>query len=144
MPYDLPAWVEAKIIPEPMSGCWLWLAALGTDGYGYVRLGRHRGIASNYPAHRFVYEFYKGPVASVLELDHLCRLRSCVNPDHLDPVSHQTNCIRGMGAAGRNARKTRCRNGHTLEDAYQVNGSRKCRVCQLANMARYYRRKHAT
>lgn len=96
------------------------------------------------PAHRLVYEFYNGPVPADLVMDHLCRVRCCVNPEHQQPVTEQINILRGTGASARNAKKLTCDNGHLLDDAYVVVGhGRKCRVCQLGNMAAYYQRKKA-
>src|SRR6202030_118623 len=69
-------------IPEPNSGCWLWLGACNEFGYG--KFGKVK-------AHRFSYEREKGPIPDGLEIDHLCRNKSCVNPDHLEAVTHGEN-----------------------------------------------------
>lgn len=143
MPYDLPNWLASKIMPEPNSGCWLWLASVDAANYGMVRVGRHPNFRDHAPAHRFIYEFYNGPVSENLVIDHLCRNTFCVNPNHLEPVTEQENILRGTGSSAKNARKQFCDNGHSLHDAYFVSGGRKCRICQLANMKRYYTRKHA-
>lgn len=109
--------------------CWLWNGVVAAEGYG--KLG-------NDWAHRAVYEATVGQIADGLVIDHLCRVRRCVNPDHLEPVSYLTNNRRGLGTAG----QTHCRNGHeyTPENTYIVRAPdyvrRKCRTCQLANMAR--------
>lgn len=72
------------------SPCWVWTASTSRTGYGMVRdAGRMR------PAHRAVYEASRGPVPSTLEMDHLCRVRNCVNPDHLEPVTGAENQRRG-------------------------------------------------
>jgi adenine-specific DNA methylase len=98
--------IEAKSIPEPNSGCWLWVAKVSRDGYG--RLGvRVAGRAHTVPklAHRLSYEAFVGPIPEGLELDHLCRVRCCVNPRHLEPVSRAENVRRGIadGKEGRAA-----------------------------------------
>lgn len=72
------------------SACWLWQLNKTRDGYGLVRVGRQMQVA-----HRYHYEQKYGPVPDGFELDHLCRVRACVNPDHLEPVSHAQNCQRG-------------------------------------------------
>ena len=95
------------------TGCWLWTGPTGTNGYGtwWVK----GDIDNGRPAHRVIYETLTGaPVPKGLELDHLCRDRSCVNPAHVEPVTHKQNCLRGKGLMARNARKTHCPRGHLL------------------------------
>jgi hypothetical protein len=74
------------------AGCWLWQGKLKNNGYASVS---YRGKV--YYAHRFMYEKYKGKIPDGLDIDHLCRVRHCVNPDHLDAVSRQENLNRGLG-----------------------------------------------
>lgn len=127
---------EAKVHREP-SGCWRWLATT-SSGYGIFSLkidGRWRAIK----AHRVSYTVARGEIPAGLELDHLCRNRWCVNPEHLEAVTTQINTIRGNGATGRNARKTHCPSGHEYTDdnifwrktKYGTTG-RECRQCVLA------------
>ena len=119
---------EEKYMPEPNSGCWLWLAS--TNGHGYGQLAaspsRPRG------AHRIAYELFRGPIPPNMTLDHLCRVRSCVNPAHLEAVPLRVNLIRGNGWSGRKARQTHCLRGHLLA-APNLNttkdGGRQCRTC---------------
>jgi len=80
--------LEHLYMPEPNSGCWLWLGSISKKGYGKGPNGRH--------AHRTIFEHYKGPIPNKLELDHKCRVRSCVNPDHLEPVTTKVNVHRGL------------------------------------------------
>lgn len=89
------------------SGCWEWTGAVDLNGYGVVYgNGRMR------KAHRVLYEKANGTVPHGLELDHLCRNRKCVNPDHLEPVTHRENILRGVGTAASRARQTHCKHGH--------------------------------
>jgi hypothetical protein len=79
------------------SGCWLWLGDMNNQGYGQiaeVEGGQRRMML----AHRWVYEQVVDPIPEELVLDHLCRTRLCVNPKHLEPVSHAENCRRGSRA----------------------------------------------
>lgn len=132
----------AKVSPEPMSGCWLWSGALADGGYGAFR--GHEG--KSVKAHRWFYEQNKGPVPDGLELDHRCRVRSCVNPEHLEPVTRRVNTLRGISPAAINATKTHCVRGHPLfgPNLYlRRNGQRGCRSCLTAQLIRFCARPHA-
>src|SRR2546421_6548023 len=91
-------------IPEPNSGCHLWIGHENAPG-GYGRLS-YRGRL--YLAHRLSYESAIGPVPAGLQLDHLCRVRCCVNPAHLEPVTGRENVLRGISPAARAAKATHC------------------------------------
>lgn len=145
----LPSRILDKISPEPMTGCWIWKASLSRDGYGYIGFG---GRVQK--AHRVVYEFYKGEIPEGLEIDHLCRVRCCVNPDHLEPVTHRENMRRSPVfpqntrkalAASHSARRsmTHCKRGHGLvENNIRINsnGSRVCIECERIKGRAWYSR----
>ena len=123
---ELSEQLQNKISPEPNSGCWLWTGALERCGYGQVHIKR-----KNKMAHRIIYEFYKGPIPEGYELDHLCRVRSCVNPDHLEIVRHITNVQRGNSGINHSS-KTHCKHGHEFSEAnihYNFNRGTRERVC---------------
>jgi len=115
------------------SGCWEWQAGHYPTGYGLFSMKHPGGGWEMRYAHRVAYELFKGPIPAGLELDHLCRNRGCVNPDHLEAVTHATNIRRGAGPLADNARKTHCIRGHLLEgDNVRVRpgtGWRSCRAC---------------
>lgn len=123
-----------KIRIDESSGCWVWIAGMKGDGYG--AFGKTR-------AHVAAYTLIKGIVPSGLELDHTCRNRACVNPDHLEPVTHQVNVLRGEGVAAKRARQAHCVNGHefTEENTYRFGRYRFCRICRREKSLRWARKK---
>lgn len=134
----LPKRIFDKIHFEPITGCWLWGGALSHGGYAKTyQDGRYVG------AYRLTYECLKGHIQADYELDHLCRVHACVNPDHLEPVTHRENVYRGVSKGAR-ANETHCLRGHVLDEIntyveHKANGSkqRHCLVCQkLRKMSR--------
>lgn len=127
----------SKVSPEPNTGCWLWTGSVTGNGYGKIQ-GNRRGELKS--AHRWLYETVKGEVASALDLDHLCRVRSCVNPEHLEPVTRSENLRRGLTGKVNNpsAAKTQCPQGHPYDEANTIRrkGRRHCRACETARSFR--------
>ena len=122
----------AKISKDEISGCWLWTASIDVGGYGVFGLG-----LKTFKAHRVAFEHYVGPVSKDLELDHLCKVRNCVNPSHLEPVTKIVNMRRSdvwRKAAEFNTSKTHCKRGHPYsgDNLYldKTNGKRQCRQCR--------------
>lgn len=117
------------------SGCWIYTGALMPTGYGHS--------SRNGYAHREAYEAVNGQIAPGLTIDHLCRVRKCVNPAHLEAVTQRENTLRSpIAVAAINARKTHCKRGHefTPENTYTPrSGARICRACRKD----YQRRKVA-
>lgn len=114
------------------NGCWIWLGAIHKNGYGSTTNGSRS--AKEY-VHRLSYKLWKGEIPQGHELDHLCRNRSCFNPDHLEPVTRRINTLRGIGPKklGQiNSGKTHCKSGHPFDEAntrYRPTGGRSCREC---------------
>jgi hypothetical protein len=124
----------SRVTPLP-TGCWIWERPM-PDGYGRLRFG---GKGSKFGmAHRFCYERLVGEIPIGLQLDHLCRVRNCVNPNHLELVTSRENTMRGDTPAAKNAAKTHCHRGHEFNEknTYHVAGRRirMCRVCCKLNM----------
>ena len=122
------------------ESCWLWTGAKAR-GYGHFRLnGRSR------TTHRLAWEWANGRIPEDLEIDHLCRIRHCVNPDHMELVTTRENILRGVGPTAQNARKTACKRGHpfTPKNTWvRKNGQRRCRICHRILKKRYRERKRA-
>jgi hypothetical protein len=129
--------LEKLSIPEPNSGCLLWMGAHNGLGYGRMYLNK-----SYKYAHRVSYEIERGPIPEGMMLDHLCRNPSCINPYHLEPVSNAENTRRGRISALRPMR-TRCWRGHSLAKSSYVDtqGHLQCRECTRIRQRAYYVRK---
>lgn len=125
-----------QISPEPNSGCWLWLGYVNKGGYGTVYHEKKM-----HKAHRLIYQAVRGPIPPSLQLDHLCRVRCCVNPSHLEPVTLLENIRRGE--SGYNRKKQECKHGHpfTADNTLMRGTERCCRACRRAKVTRW-RRKH--
>lgn len=114
------------------NGCWVWTGCCDKNGYGKIRGPGGKRVEY---VHRAVYEDVVGPIPEGLELDHLCRNRSCINPDHLEPVTRLENMRRAgpTGVSRVNADKTECIRGHPLSGAnlyVTPDGRRQCRICR--------------
>lgn len=113
-------------VTEGTNGCWVFDCLTGS-GYGQFQVEH-----VHHAAHRWSYQFLIADIPDELTLDHLCRVRACVNPWHLEPVPHRINILRGEGPAAINARRTQCVNGHpfTSDNTYVTpDGRRQCRTC---------------
>ncbi len=112
------------------GGCWLWSGPIDAEGYGRATGGR---------AHRLSYFLHIGSVPAGLQLDHLCRVRCCINPNHLEPVEARVNTLRGVSVSAVNARKVVCDHGHplTADNTALRRGARVCRACERRRSREY-------
>ena len=121
--------VRTRVIIDA-NGCWVFQGSILPTGYGQLWDGEHRGAR----AHRTSYRAFVGEIPDGLVIDHLCRNRACLNPDHLEPVTCRENILRGVGPTAINARKTECKRGHqyTPGNTYMdpSRGLRECRACR--------------
>jgi hypothetical protein len=122
-----------------LGNCWEWVGTKTSAGYGQLRVnGKVQYV------HRISYELFVGIIPNDLEIDHLCRNRACMNPDHLEVVSHRDNVLRGDAPPARYACATMCINGHLFTDSNTYfgvgkNGNvyRKCRKCAAQRQRTY-------
>lgn len=113
-------WAKVAIPADVMTGCWLWRAGKTAAGYGQFGKGRLPG--GSHRAHRLAYWLVIGPVPDGKELDHLCRNRACVNPAHLEPVSHGENVRRGLMANNRHGAKLTAEEVKSIRERYAAGG----------------------
>lgn len=99
-------WIKVK----KTQTCWNWIGYIGKTGYGQFKKNNKMQ-----KAHRVSYELYKGKIRRELEIDHLCRNKKCVNPKHLEAVTHRENMLRGNSFVAINAKKIRCKYGHKFD-----------------------------
>ena len=125
----LPDWITKRV---RVSGddCWLWTGVVAWNGYGSFQ--NRRGLSRI--AHRAVYQTLVGPIPDGLDLDHLCRVRSCVNPSHLDPVTRSENLRRSPLTGKRSENIPCCKRGHEFTPENTMGrkdrpGRRICRLC---------------
>lgn len=129
---------EARVF-KPETPCWNWRVNIGSSGYGKWTRSDRQAVA-----HRVAYELLVGPIPEGMQLHHKCFNRSCVNPEHLEPVTPKQNkaMSRGMGAV--NKAKMTCVNGHPFDEANTYvteRGHRQCRACRKASVQKVAERK---
>lgn len=135
---------DSKWVPEPNTGCWLWLGGLTSCGYGAFA-----PVNKGEKAHRWAWMLYRGPIPEGMVIDHMCRVRSCVNPDHLRVVTPTQNTLENSASLqSQNAKKTHCKNNHLLAgDNLYVNKhkdgteARACRTCKRVSDLTGHRRR---
>lgn len=137
-------WVKVALTANA-DRCWNWLAGKDQLGYGMFKIGGKKGYSHR--AHRVSFELVKGQIPSGLEIDHICRNRGCVNPDHLRAVTHLENMRAAVSAGSMIGKfqlsKTHCPNGHeySAENTYRPirRNERQCIVCRTVRRHNYYK-----
>jgi hypothetical protein len=148
----IEGWISSgKLAEDPSTGCWLWSGAISC-GYGSINMsaktvGDPDGKPIRHLLHRWMYELHVGPIPDGLDLDHLCRVRNCCNPWHLEPVTRSVNILRAVGVGSQWSSRTHCSAGHEYTDENTArsatDGSRVCRECSRETSRRYAARKAA-
>lgn len=129
--------IQSLIMPVPMCGCWLWTGHTWL-GYGYYNRVR---------AHRLIYTSMVGPIPDGLQVDHLCRVRSCVNPAHLEPVTCRENLRRSpIAVVSPLMAATHCKKGHPLvvgPSHWKHGRKRRCPICRAERNIAYHQERRA-
>lgn len=115
---------------DKTESCWLWRGYVAPTGYGMFWYPERKRTVY---AHRVAYELKRGPIPASMEIDHICRVRNCVRPDHLEVVTTRENLLRSTCASAKHAKKTHCPKGHPYDrdNTYlHPDGSRRCRICR--------------
>ena len=124
--------------------CWPWRWSVDSNGYGQLFVPEHH---RRFRTHQLTYRLWRGTVTDGLELDHLCRNSRCANPQHLEPVTHRVNILRGKSPAARAAHRTHCLKGHQLSAdnlrLCDLPERRRCLMCDRARNRRSYYRHRA-
>lgn len=131
----LPPRFWDKVVPEPNSGCWIWIGQhMPKSGYGLFRWESKTQLV-----HRVVFSILVRSIPIGLHIDHLCRTRICCNPSHFEPVTPRENVLRGEAPTAKLARQQFCKNGHPLsgdnifnDRVYREKRMRVCKICKRA------------
>jgi hypothetical protein len=123
--------------PE-LGPCWIWKASLNFGGYASFSMNGKRVVA-----HKISFLHFGGSIPKGLELDHLCKRRCCVNPAHLEAVTHRVNVLRGSAPSIALHLSNKCKNGHDLtpENSRDNSGRRRCLICYRAYRNSYMKRR---
>ncbi len=132
----LPLRFWDKVAVQP-SGCWAWAGSIDWSGYGQFWMD-----GSTLGAHRACYLILIGLIPEGCQIDHLCRVRHCVNPSHMEAVTSRENTLRGETLPAINAAKTHCQRGHIYDsvNTFVAGGRRYCRGCGAIRQANYRQR----
>ena len=119
--------LKSKVVIDD-NGCWNFTGSINEKGYGRFSLNDKIGLA-----HTASYILFKGEITKGNTVDHLCRNRKCVSPDHLESVPHEINLLRGNSITTMQVNQTHCKNGHLFDERNTIsrNGHRRCRICDL-------------
>lgn len=115
--------------------CWIWKGSINAYGYGVFSLNKKMNMA-----HRFSWELVNGKIPKELQIDHVCKVRNCVNSKHMELVTLIENVMRGESLAAKNARKTHCKNCHPFNAVKSFDNARFCTICENTRRREKYAR----
>lgn len=128
--------LTAGVAPCPITGCWFWMGTSQPRGYGIIHAHGKTKLV-----HRVLWEMSNGPVPEGLVLDHfVCNNTSCVNPDHVRPVTQRENVLRGNGVASTHASKSCCPKCGDNYVARKSGDGRYCPSCNIVSCRTRYKR----
>lgn len=132
MQSEFQSYIMDRVSSMTTDGCWLWRLTKDKDGYGEGCFQKRKRRA-----HRLSYEAFVGPIPAGMHIDHLCRVRDCVNPEHLEPVTPGVNIRRGRTGY---TKRTHCKRGHAFSEHGRTDttGRSQCRICDRMRSARDY------
>ncbi len=133
-----PPMTHDRLGREIVGPCLVWTAAKDRAGYGVIG-NKDFGDKRIRRVHRVMYALFNGGVTEGLDLDHLCRVRSCASPAHLEEVEHAENIRRGDGGIHQRS-QTHCKHGHEFSESNTMRGSRDSRMCRTCHNAGQRRR----
>lgn len=132
--------IKARVVIDPVSGCWVWQGAVENKGYGLISIAAVTRLV-----HRVAYEAHVGPIPEGMQIDHLRRNHRCCNPAHLEVVTPRENTMRGLSTQAQYARRTCCPmcGGPFPPNISKGRRGRECRPCEKRRKRESYARKKA-
>jgi hypothetical protein len=137
---DIAAKLDERTMKNDADECWAWTGRTSTKGYAVLSIKY-----TDWYAHRLSYTRHKGAIPEGMVIDHLCRNTECINPDHLEAVTDQTNVLRGVSPGAKATRNDACKHGHPRSEYGRRYGPRiHCTACSAINVAAFKARRRAS
>lgn len=142
----LVARYASDVYPEPNTGCWIWVGCTSRVGYGMIAVPKESGQPFGTGAHRVFYQALRGIIPRGMVIDHLCKVKACVNPDHMEVVTLAENTRRAQSGS-KHPKPTHCKRGHryTAETTivHKSDGRWECKTCTHPRKMEWQRKRRA-